>query len=777
VRELPAGHGIGLAHAYSGTMALDIDDWIPAQLALSGIVDLAELYDAPDAVIIDSGRSGRGKLLFSLPAPMQTKRVTEHGKTLYELRCATAGGLTVQDVLPPSIHPDTGAPYRWAGRGHWSRLPAIPDALLKHWQTMLDKDTTRDISMQTTAGAASAIASVSWSEIQQAIEVIPASVGREQWVQVGMALHYAGALTKQSDTAYTIWRDWSMGSPDKYPGDTALAVQWRSFDAGKSTAVKLGTLFKIAADHGYTRQIDASALFSAITAANPSSIITESKPTPPDLDLSLLPDVLAMRAGEVSRSVGCDPLVPAWAGLAAVCGVIDSRSRLELMPGFRVPPVLWLMTIGDPADKKSPGSRPMMFALKDIEAEQKPAYAKSLLEWEGKEAAYSASKKAFLEWSASAEAMLGGDAPNVSELPPMPVPPKITVSDITSQKLVRACADRPRGMLCYLDEMNGWVKKLTDKSSGEDRSAWVVAYESESYEMDRVGTGSTHCDNLAVSIYGNIQPQVYRDSMASLSSDGLLQRFLPAILRSDKTKMGQPIPDALTSQSAWDTTLRVTYSLPPTIYKLSPDAYKSYREFQTWYESAKQDERLLQASTAYMTAFGKLEGLVGRLALVFHVINNPFAVTVGADTISKVVALVKSYIIPAYRYSLDVLADHTSLDTWLHEYILQHSDVETITLQEIKRTCRRKLESMSTWQADNAIYASMSAIERAGWVARLDDGLLESRSVAKWAINPDIHVQYADHRRQVIEAKQRRVDALYRNAGCKDKIPKTHGNE
>ena len=25
--DLPTGYGIGLAHAYSGTMALDIDDW------------------------------------------------------------------------------------------------------------------------------------------------------------------------------------------------------------------------------------------------------------------------------------------------------------------------------------------------------------------------------------------------------------------------------------------------------------------------------------------------------------------------------------------------------------------------------------------------------------------------------------------------------------------------------------------------------------------------------------------------------------------------------
>ena len=65
---LPPGYGIGLAHAYSGTMALDIDNWDRAafELMMRGI-DLAALYAAPDAVIIDSGRQGHGKLLYAMP--------------------------------------------------------------------------------------------------------------------------------------------------------------------------------------------------------------------------------------------------------------------------------------------------------------------------------------------------------------------------------------------------------------------------------------------------------------------------------------------------------------------------------------------------------------------------------------------------------------------------------------------------------------------------------------------------------------------------------------
>ncbi len=54
--------------------------------------------------------------------------------TILEFRCGTCDGLTVQDVLPPSIHPDTGQPYKWGGKGNWQAIPVIPAALLAIWQ-------------------------------------------------------------------------------------------------------------------------------------------------------------------------------------------------------------------------------------------------------------------------------------------------------------------------------------------------------------------------------------------------------------------------------------------------------------------------------------------------------------------------------------------------------------------------------------------------------------------------------------------------------------------
>lgn len=763
--DLPFTNGIGLAHAYSGTMALDIDDWaIAGTLLIDHGVDLNALYSAPDAVIIDSGRQGHGKLLYAMPfgLALPSKKILHGSITAYELRCATSNGLTVQDVLPPSIHPDTQQPYRWAGMGHWTRLPVIPQPLLDLWESMLKRDKERTIA---TDGSVDA----SWEEIQQAIEAIPADCSREEWVNVGMALHWAGTQSDQLDQALHLWNEWSQMSPAKYPGEREILQQWASFRPDKANSVKLGTLFHIAKKHGWTRPTpDVRELFSKVEVVNPVDMLAGLRPQAPEMDLSLWPSILRTRAQEVSEGVGCDPLVPLFAGLSAVCGVVDARIRLELMPGFKVPPVIWAMTIGDPADKKSPGSRPMLSPLKNIEAEDRPRYQKELLDWEGREAAYSSAKKAFLEFSASPDALLGGQAPLVPDLPPQPVPLRITVSDVTSQKLVRQAADRPRGMLCYLDEMNSWIRKLTDKTSAEDRSAWVVSYESEYYEMDRVGAGSIHAENLAISIYGNVQPQVFKQNLANLSSDGLLQRFIPGILRGSKTKLGHPVPECFTSAAAWENLLRLVYALPVQTYKLSPEAHDAYRAFQAWYEEAKQDERLLDPGSAYLTAFGKLEGTAGRLILLFHIIENPFSPTVDVDIVHRVVDLVRGYIIPAFRYALGeiggVLDD--SFDRWVIDHIIQNSDVEhTVDLRGLKRSARRRLEGKSEWQKDQAVLDAMFNLERNGWAIQIESQLNKGQVV--WAIMPSLATMFADYRSSVLKAKQRHADYIYRHAYAK----------
>lgn len=774
--DLPETWGVGLAHAYSGTMALDIDHWGRAVEEFTKFgIDLNALYAAHDAVIIDSGKEGHGKLLYKMPEglvlPSKKLIDTDENNAKYnyiDFRCASKSGNTSQDVLPSAgVHPETQRPYRWAGKGKWTNLPEIPFQLLIFWQSLLAEETSHSPVDRPTDTV------INWQDVNDALSHISPDISRDEWVHIGMALFWAGHETGYVDYAFQLWDSWSASSKGtnwegkpKYQGTSDLKNVWNSLRLD-GDVITLGTLFEKAIEAGYKKPApDASLMFESIKNKGTLNVFDILRPASPEANLELFPSVLARRAEEISVSVGCDPLVPLFAGLGAVCAALDSRTRLELMDGFKVPPVLWLMTIGDPSDKKSPGSKPMFKTLKQLEYEDRPRYKNDMLAWEGVEAAHVASKKVFLEYAAQPEAMLENDAPPiVAELPPQPVPVRLTVGDITSQKLVRTVAERPRGLLCYLDEMNSWVDKMTSRTSGEDRSSWVQAFEADSYEMDRVGSGSIHCENFAVSIYGNIQPAVFKDAVNTMSKDGMLQRFIPAVLSSNKTVRNEPIPDSLTNIPQWDNLIRTIYALPAFTYKLSPEAFEVYRAFQSWYQSTRFTERVLKADDTFMTAFGKLEGQVGRLALIWHVQESPYDLEISKTTMLKVVALTKDYIVPALKFTFGEVAGlyKDTLDHWLSEHIIHNADLETISLRDIKHSARRKLAKLNvrnSAEGSAMVKDAMIALEYCQWVSIAS----ETRTNTIWSINPELKETFKDIRETVINAKQERYDSIYASA-------------
>lgn len=140
--QVAAWHGnVGLLLAFARIASIDIDnlDAARAWFMVQG-VDLDAMLDAPDALRIESGREGRAKLLYALPPAFHadeflTRRILgalgHDRNVILELRCAGHGGVSMQDVLPPSVHPDTGQPYRW--RGDWRNPPELPADVASLW--------------------------------------------------------------------------------------------------------------------------------------------------------------------------------------------------------------------------------------------------------------------------------------------------------------------------------------------------------------------------------------------------------------------------------------------------------------------------------------------------------------------------------------------------------------------------------------------------------------------------------------------------------------------
>lgn len=214
---------VGLAHAYSGTCALDLDRLDDAaKYLIDHGIDVSVLLSAPDAVRIDSGRENRAKLLYKIPAPLQSKKLA-YGAL--ELRCATRDGLTVQDVLPPSIHPETGKPYCWIG--DYTKLPDIPLELLTFWKGLANANQSSGI-------ANSERPAFTEHELHRLLNKhspnapYDADEG-DSFLKTGMAIHDA---TDGSAEGFEIWDEFLQPGVKYAEGKPHLRAHWRSFRKG-----------------------------------------------------------------------------------------------------------------------------------------------------------------------------------------------------------------------------------------------------------------------------------------------------------------------------------------------------------------------------------------------------------------------------------------------------------------------------------------------------------------------------------------------------------------
>ncbi len=209
--------GAGLLHAYSGTCSFDVDDVKASKpiLEANGI-DLDALLAAPDAVQLCSGRENRAKLIYGTPwgSTLVSKKF---GGGAFELRCGSAGGKSVQDVLPPSIHPDTGKPYFWVG--DWRKLPPLPEALKKLWEfgsSVVERSVSEPVRDSRTANIL---------ELEELLRLRGPNTDYDDWLKVGMALHYE---TGGSGGGLALWDNWSAPGP-RYEGFAVLSAKWASF--------------------------------------------------------------------------------------------------------------------------------------------------------------------------------------------------------------------------------------------------------------------------------------------------------------------------------------------------------------------------------------------------------------------------------------------------------------------------------------------------------------------------------------------------------------------
>jgi len=132
------GQNMGVVLGPSRVCTLDLDDLENSRGALKAVgIDLDLLLDDETAVRL-IGNPAHAKLVFGVPegVELSTKKLNWPSSVkagemtgIFELRAGP-----VQDILPPSIHPDTQQPYRW-GRPFWDNggVPPLAQVLEYLW--------------------------------------------------------------------------------------------------------------------------------------------------------------------------------------------------------------------------------------------------------------------------------------------------------------------------------------------------------------------------------------------------------------------------------------------------------------------------------------------------------------------------------------------------------------------------------------------------------------------------------------------------------------------
>ena len=199
------GANVGLLHAYCTphpTCCLDLDDVQRAHkwLRQRGI-DLGNFLYSMKVACYGSGRENSLKALFKLHCPLPSVQILddENKNVIFEFRCATQNGDSVQDLLPPSKHP-SGTTYQWLS-GDFKKLDWLPPALMEIWMSELSKrNASKPYSPSLFTESESNIL-----KVKDALSKIDADCERNMWRNVVW-----GLLSTGWSCAYDLALEWSM---------------------------------------------------------------------------------------------------------------------------------------------------------------------------------------------------------------------------------------------------------------------------------------------------------------------------------------------------------------------------------------------------------------------------------------------------------------------------------------------------------------------------------------------------------------------------------------
>jgi len=578
--------GVGLLHSQSGTCTLDLDSEHAARALAAVGVDLAALMDNPYRVVGRRGEKpvwrvphGLSLKMHALSWPHQSKKGPggrPAAVTIFELRAGP-----VQDVMPPSIHPE-GVAYTWAGPIPHSvaDLPELPTELLGLWERWAALESVMK-------GACPWAVQEPPPPPPRALERLSAGIGVGESVvdafnaarTVGEVLNTAGY--RGPERGPWLYPHSSSGAagvrlrPERTPRGAEVVMSWHAADPlgdgqprdafGVWALLEHGTDLYTATPEQRRDLVKSAARLLGLperSAGGQAATSAATQPTVglpplpdwgevsalppvtelvPSLPLDLLPQPLAGWIEDEARAAGLPLEMIAGPVMVGAGGLIGARLSLRNARNTpAVPPNLWGVVCGPPSVKKT---HAVKVGAAGLERAQRAEFDRLDTERGELETArdMAAARLDALQGRIKGAAKGGKNAPvmpddqevtearqALSEAESALMPARCLVNDPTVEKLGEIMRDNPQGVTLVRDELSAWLGSFERAGREADRGFWLEAANGTgSHTVDRLARGTVFIPKVCAGVLGTLQPGPLADILDTQrgAGDGLLQRF------------------------------------------------------------------------------------------------------------------------------------------------------------------------------------------------------------------------------------------------------------
>jgi hypothetical protein len=725
--------------------AIDID--LIDTEAAEAIEDLArEHFEERGCVLVRIGKA---------PKRLVPLRTTEPFSKVFRALIAPNGTeqrvevlASGQQFVASGIHPDTGRPYQWHGGelGKIKRedLPYVRKGDIEKFlddaaKLLVEKFGFREKAASQTPDQDARRqhkADSKWGELNERAlanlgrwvpRLFPAARKTKLGYRVASADLGRGREEDLSLTSNGIkyFGDADMGDPRqgrRTPIDTVM--EWGHLEFAAAARWLEDALANTPDDEKPTKTSD-----HAQTASDAMPLFDPwAQYAVPEFPFHVLPPVAQDFVDAQATVIGCDPSAMAMAMLTAVSGALDHRCAVKMLRNgnWWEHPRLWVLLVSDPSCKKTPI---INTATRPLEHHQNTLR----LDYEARLRDYEAAKEK------------EDDEEKKAEKPELPA--RFVVWDTTVEKLGEILSRSEHGLLVKRDEFSGWIGQMekyaaTSRGAGADRGFWLQAYDGGPYTIDRIGRGETYIRNLSVSLLGGIQPARLAE-LHGLTSDGLLQRFIPVMMAPSKLARDEPCDDEGYS--------RLIYGLISTrarCFVFNDAALVEMNELRSHLHQLEQASGGM--ATGFQAFIGKLAGLSGALAIILHVAEDPKK-NVDRDiellTAMNVRSIVRDFVIPhalEFYRTAEGLTNGDRLKK-LASWLLT-SGRDRLVASDLT-TNVADLRGLTLFDLNQRV----SPLVAAGWLAPAEPALGPANRA--WNVNPVLATQFAERTR--LEAQRK----------------------